>query len=429
VEESEGKSNDSAPSSARAIWTLIAVETLCMLGAEIARFGITVWIYATSHSVGAFSALLVANLVPGMVAHPIAGSYVDRKSRKAVMIVAALVTMIGSAIVFAGALVGELSLPIVIAGSALASIGDAFQWPALAATIPLMASEDDLPAYNGFVESGHAIGRFAGPAIGGFLIAFTGVTWLVAIEVATFVLAMVVVAGMHLPDPEPEEDDEGGLVSDMLFGFKWIWSHRPMLKFLLVATFANFFLAVGEVVSQPYGLTLLSERAYGIVNAMFGAGMIVGGLVCGLLADRFSNLQQFLGSAFVVGLAYVAFGFSRDPYTFGAIEFAIAAMMTIANASIMTIWQLKVPEAQQGRVFSAMQTVADVMTPLAFLLAAPLAEHAAPAMFDRLRGASVWGSSPGAVMGSLFTTMGVLLVAGFALAATVRDIRRIESTE
>jgi hypothetical protein len=75
-----------------------------------------------------------------------------------------------------------------------------------------------------------------------------------------------------------------------------------------------------------------------------------------------------------------------------------------------------------------MQVVADFMTPLSFLLAAPIAEHLAPAVFDRLHGPSLWGTSPAAVMGSLFTVMGIVLILGFAFAATIRDVRRIEST-
>ncbi len=94
-------------SSRRSIWTLIAVETTCLLGSEISRFGISVWIYQTTQSVSAFSALLLANTVPGMIASPFAGSIVDRSSRKRVMIGAATVSLIGTLIVLSGALLAS----------------------------------------------------------------------------------------------------------------------------------------------------------------------------------------------------------------------------------------------------------------------------------------------------------------------------------
>jgi DHA3 family macrolide efflux protein-like MFS transporter len=449
--------NGRRATSARTVWALIAVETLCLLGAEISRFGMTIWILAHNgeHSVSAFSYLMAANVVPGMLVLPIAGSVVDRQPRKAVMIGAAIVTAIGTALVFGGALVGELSLPVVLVGAGLASIGEAFQWPALAATVPLLASAEDLPRYNGVLESGRAIGHFAGPAIGGVSIAVLGVSGLVGIDLFAFVVSTIVVATLRLPSgPAGEEEapagdndeegdhgeaggDEGGdeddesdsLIADAQVGLRWIFARRPVVKLLLVATFANFFLAVGEVVMQPYGLSLVGERELGIVNACFGAGMIVGGLLCGPLAKRFTNINMLFASALVLGVAYVAYGFARGPVGLAGLNVAIAMMITIVNSSLMTIWQLKVPERLQGRVFAAMGLIADITTPISFLLAGPISEQLLPAAYTRLGADAIWGASPAGQLGALCTVLGASLVAGFALAWTVRDIRDIEEPD
>jgi MFS family permease len=389
---------------------------------------VSVWIYQSTQSVSAFSALLLANTVPGMVAAPFAGSIVDRSSRKRVMIGAATVSLVGTLIVLAGALLGELSMPIVVAGASLASIGDAFQWPALSATIPLMATDEDLPRYNGFLESGRAVSMLAGPAIGGFLLAILGLPGLVAIELVTFALATVVVASMVIPRPSggAAEEEQVSLLADSVYGIKWIVAHRPLFKFLLVATFANFFIGIGMVIMPPYGLSFLGERAYGITNGMFGAGMILGGLVFGLLSRWLKSIQQFLWAAVVLGGVYVAYGFSRDAFTLGTMNLLIAVMMTIANAAIMTVWQLKVPEELQGRVLSTMRLVADLTIPLSFLLAGPLTDHFAPWVFAHSGASSIWGSSPTSEMGAVFSVMGAFLLAGFAIAFTVREIRQVE---
>jgi hypothetical protein len=250
----------------------------------------------------------------------------------------------------------------------------------------------------------------------------------VSVELATFTLAVIVIGAMRIPRPagavEPVSLD--ALLSDLSFGIRWIFAHRPLFKFLLVATFANFFISLGEVVMQPYGLSFLDKQPYGIVNGLFGGGMIAGGVVVGMLSRRFTNIQQFLGSALLVGALYVAYGFSRDPYSLGTMNFAIAAMMTIGNASIMTIWQVKVPEELQGRVFSAMQMVADVTTPISFLLVVPLTEKLVPWLFARSGAASVWGASATGEMGALFSTMGAVVFVGFLLASAVRDVREVE---
>ena len=123
-----------------------------------------------------------------------------------------------------------------------------------------------------------------------------------------------------------------------------------------------------------------------------GAGMIIGGLLCGVVARWLTNIQQFLWTGIVIGAVYVAFGFSRDAVTFGMADFSVAAMMTIANAAIMTVWQVKVPDELQGRVFSAMEMVADLVTPASFLLAAPIADTFAPAAFRHSGAGSIWNN-------------------------------------
>src|SRR5439155_8741544 len=111
----------------------------------------------------------------------------------------------------------------------------------------------------------------------------------------------------------------------------------------------------GMVLMGPYGLSFLGERAYGVTNGLFGAGMIAGGVIYGVLARRLKSIQQFLWTALVLGIIYVGYGFSRDAYSLAALNFAIAVIMTIGNASIMTIWQTKVPDELQGRVLSTMR--------------------------------------------------------------------------
>jgi MFS family permease len=419
----------------RSIWTLIGVETLCLLGSEISRFGVAVWIYRTTHSVGAFSALLLANTVPGMLAALPAGAIVDRSSRKLVMIGSSILALCGSMIVFTGAALGELSMPLVIAGASLASVAEAFQWPALSATIPLMATEEDLPKYNGFLESGRAASLFAGPPVAGFLLAFLHLPGLVAIELVTFVLATIVILGMVIPRPEPSEqgaaasggnDGQASVLADSVSGIKWILAHKPLFKFLLVATFANFFISIGMVLMPPYGLSFLGERSYGISTGLFGAGMIAGGIIYGALSVRLKNIQQFLWTALILGGIYVAYGFARDVVSLSAMNFLIAVIMTIGNAAIMTIWQTKVPEDLQGRVLSTMRLVADITIPVSFLIAGPLSDKLVPWVYERAGAASIWGSSETGEMGALFSVMGVIMFIGFVVATSVRDVREVE---
>jgi MFS family permease len=200
---------------------------------------------------------------------------------------------------------------------------------------------------------------------------------------------------------------------------------------LCAAVFGNFFLSIGMVLMPAYGLGLLSEKAYGVANGLFGGGMIAGGIVYGLLEKRFKNIQLFVWTAVVTGALYGLYGFSRSVWSLAALNFCIAVTMTLGNAAIMTIWQLKVPEEYQGRVLSAMRMVAYSVGPISYLLAGPLADGVVPKLFvgpnalaDLLNRA--WGGGKASQLGFLFSVMGVLMAAGFVISWLVKDVRRVE---
>ena len=52
-------------------------------------------------------------------------------------------------------------------------------------------------------------------------------------------------------ESQPESQPES-LWADSMFGVRWIYQHKPLFKFLLVAVFANFFLSIGIVLMSPF---------------------------------------------------------------------------------------------------------------------------------------------------------------------------------
>lgn len=420
----------------RVLWALVGVETLAVLGTELAIFGVSVWIYEATQSLYAYAGLLLANTVPGLLISPLAGHIVDSRSRKHVMIGSAIVTLSGTLVVLGSAILGHLSMIPIMIGAAIASIGESFQWPALAATVPLLATKDELPRYNGFLESGRAASTLVGPVLGGASFAIVGVKGLLGMEVATFIVTTGVIAMLDIPksstgDPEDEDDEEDASPADLLFGLRWIYRHKPLFKVLCAAVFANFFLSVGTVLMTPFCLGIVSEKAFGVVSGIFGGGMIIGGLLYGSIAKHFKNGRIFLVGILLLGLLYAGYGFARGAVSLSIIEFGLAVLITVANTAILTVWQLKVPEEYSGRVLAAMMMIAESTTPIAFLLAGPIGDSLVPYLLGRPGSvthsiAMVWGSSKSGQIGTLFSVIGLVLFVGFAIALLSKDVRDVE---
>ncbi len=417
-----------------ALWALVGIETLCVLGGEIAIFGVSVWIYQATHSVYAYGAQLFAGTVPGLLISPVAGHVIDRYPRKLVMIAASIISLLGTLIVFASALLGHLSLVPILAGAAIASAGEAFQWPALAATLPSLASEEDLPRFNGFIESGRAASMLAGPVLGGAMFIFIGLPGLLGIEIATFVVSMIVISVLAFPNSfDDEDEEEEPSAADLLLGFRWIRDHKPLFKLLCAGVFANFFLSIGTVLMAPYCLGLISERAYGMASGFYGGGMILGGLIYGQLAQRWKNARIFIVAVLTLGLFYSLYGLARSFVGLALMEFGFGILVTSANAATLTIWQSKVPEEISGRVLAAMWTIAECTTPISFLLAGPIGDSLVPWLLARVAGplpwiAATWGTSKSGQLGTLFSAIGIILFVGFVITARSKDVREVEES-
>jgi hypothetical protein len=113
--------------------------------------------------------------------------------------------------------------------------------------------------------------------------------------------------------------------------------------------------------------------------------------------------------------------------------FFTAFFMPMINGSNQAIWQSKVPPDVQGRVFAARRLIAQITSPLGFLIAGPLADFVfEPAMRadGALSGllANLVGVGPGAGMGLMFVLAGLLgVVVGLSgyLFRVVRDAESI----
>jgi hypothetical protein len=111
--------------------------------------------------------------------------------------------------------------------------------------------------------------------------------------------------------------------------------------------------------------------------------------------------------------------------------FGAHATIAVIYGSNQAIWQSKVAPDVQGRVFALQQMVARAATPLAFLLAGPLAER----VFEPLLSANgaltsslgpVIGTGAGRGIGLLFILMGVVKVLVSLVGYLNPHIRKVE---
>ncbi|HET7145915.1 MAG TPA: MFS transporter [Gaiellaceae bacterium] len=296
----------------------------------------------------------------------------DRMSRRRVMLavdVSRVGLVAGMTIVAAG---GGPSLVTYTLAVVMSIISTGFA-PAQAALLPTLAkTPEELTAANLALNTISSVGMFAGPAIGGVFLAFSG-PWLVfALTGASYLWSAACVLGLPR-DAAPEQPEESAIGAQLLGGFRAIGEDRHLQTVVGLIGAQMFVAGALEVVIVVDAIRVLDAGNAGVgwLNTALGVGGLGGGLVGIVLAAR-----KRLASDFRLGLAVFGAGLAllAASTSFGAALVLFAVMgigSTLVDVTGMTLLQRSAPSHVVGRVFGVLQSlmlatvaVGSLVTPL-----------------------------------------------------------------
>jgi hypothetical protein len=181
----------------------------------------------------------------------------------------------------------------------------------------------------------------------------------------------------------------------------------------------------------PMILGFTSSDALGLIISIAGTGMLAGSLAMSVWGGPKRRIHGVLGFEFVSGLCFMLIGVRPSfwPTAIGA--FCAHVTIAIVSGSNQAIWQSKIEPGMQGRVFAAQHMIARAASPLAYLLAGPLADGVfAPLLVPGgpLAGSigRIVGTGPGRGIGLLFLVMGAIKMAVAAAGYAHPRVRSIE---
>ena len=156
-------------------------------------------VYVTTGSTVATAAMVVTELVPGMVLASLAGVFVDRWDLRRLLVL----TNLGQAgVVSLLLLAPDLeTLALVYVVAAAQSSLAAFSQPAESALLPALVAPDDLVAANALNAVNNRIGRLAGLPLGSALFAAVDLRAVVLVDAVTFVVAAALMGLVRTPTP------------------------------------------------------------------------------------------------------------------------------------------------------------------------------------------------------------------------------------
>jgi len=413
-------------------------QVVSLLGSGMTSFALTIWAWQVTGRAEALALVGFCAFFPMVALSPIAGALIDRWNRKRVMITSDLGAGLSTVAIFILFKLGALEIWHLYVAAAFSGAFQAFQFPAYTASITMMIPKAQLTRANALFGMIRSIPTVFAPMAAGALLAFLDIGGIMTIDIVTFLFAVGALLIVRIPQPAPRPSADGGrptLLSDSLFGFRYIFARPSLIGLLLYFLLVNFLLSFAGGVLAPMILarTGSNQLALGTVQMLFGVGSVAGGLLLAAWGGPRRRVLALLGSVLLstlVGQTMIGIGRSLPVWTIGA--FLTSLTIPIASGSSHSIWQTKVPAHVQGRVFSARIMIGQIGGAIALPLGGILADrvfeplmHGASPLARAL--APLVGTGAGAGMGLMFVVFGLLGAVTTVAAYLFRPIREIET--
>lgn len=408
------------------------------VGSRLSAFALGIWVLQSTGSTTRFALIFVAMAVPALLVSPLAGALVDRWDRRRVMLGCELLSAASMLTLAALLAFDRLALWHIYAGVGLSSLANAFLAPAYSASIPLLATREQLSRVNGLVQTGAAVAQVAGPLLAGVLVSSISLHGVLLVDAASFLTGAAALALARVPRPPradaPDAADAaegGGLWREAGEGWRYVRSRGGLLGLLSVFGVNNFLFGIASIAITPLVLSFADPAMLGLQMGLGGAGLLLGGLAMTASGGPTRRIHGVLGCSLLAGLALALHGLAPSMLLVTAAGFALFAMLPVIGACNDSLWQSKVPAALQGRCFAIQRVLSESAMPVGYVLAGPLAERLFEPLLAR-DGALAdslgrWiGTGAGRGIGLMFITLGLLMAAVALAAWCVPAVRHVE---
>lgn len=363
-------------------------------------FATIFWMYLETRNV-MVTAILGGAYMLGMAVFGVPfGSWIDRTRKKKVMVVAQAVTavMYGLAVGIyfltpRAELLNIGSLPFLVFTALLLAGGimESARGIALSTVVTILIPAAERDKANGLVGMVLGLSFMVTSVIAGLAIGQLGMTTTLMISLVLTVLSLVHMVTVAIPEPEIVHAEGAPKPVDFAGAWQAIRAVPGLIWLILFSTFNNLVGGVFMALLDPYGLSLLSVEAWGILYGVVGFGFLIGGAIiskAGLGPRPLRTLLLVnLGVAAVGGL----FAIRESVWLLGVGMLIYMALIPFAEAAEQTVLQRVVPLEKQGRVFGFAQSVELAAAPASSFLIGPLAQFWLIPYLESPEGQASWG--------------------------------------
>ena len=349
-------------------------QSISVFGDGITPIALTFAVLDLTGSGTDLGLVLAAQSLPLAALALVGGVWADRLPRAALMVASDLIRAAVQAIAAVLLLTGTAHIWQLAVLAALHGAAEAFFRPAAGAIVPQIVPTPHLQQANALMGMSDNFGWMVGPAVAGTLVAVIGAGGAIAVDSVTFLVSAAFLATLRVPAIVKTEAVQGFL-AELRAGWQEVRS-RTWLWVMLLRTCLVLCIVIAPFqVLGPLGLREegYSPAAWGLLQGVFSAGMIVGGLIALRYRPQRPMVVVTLAGTTAVA-APIALALFGNPWVLGL----VFGLRGVAVGVLVTIWvttlQTHIAKESLGRVTAWDWMASLALWPAGLALAGPLAQ-------------------------------------------------------
>ena len=328
-------------------------------------------------------------MLPGALVAWWAGAWIDRRSRRAVLIGADWARALMIVTIPVAALFGHLTLIQLGVVAALVCMATVLFEIADHAYLPVIVPCERLVAANSKREAVDAAAEITGPPLGGSLVQWLTAPFALAIDGCSFVVSALLISRIRASEPLLDRANMAQRAAGMSLpreaceGATLVWRHPLLRPLFLSSSLLVFFMSFMASLYTLFGLETLhlSPGVLGFVIGCGGIGALTGAAIASAVVRRIGPGRTTLAALLLGGLAQLFIPLAPADPPAGA-AFLIASqvlgdgLLTIYFVTETSLRQQAVATEALGRTAAVWKMAASIIAPIGMMLGAMLAEYA-----------------------------------------------------
>ncbi|MCI7570868.1 MAG: MFS transporter [Christensenellales bacterium] len=362
----------------RTFFTIQSGQAISLITSSALQMALIFYLTEKTNSSMTLALATLVGFLPQGVLGLFIGGWIDRHSRKRIMIGADLFIAAVSALLAVISAFLDPPVWVVLAILFLRSIGSAFHTPSINAVTPLIVPTDKLAKCTGYIQSLQSVSSIVSPALGALLYAQCTLTEIIALDVVGAVIASIAVMLVKIPNIDVANIPQSeGVLAGAKEAYRILAQQKGLLTLLWMGALYMFaYMPINAL------FPLISMNHFGgttwhvaMSESVFAAGMLLGGIVLGVWGGFQRKTTTVLLSIAVMGIALLIAGILPAS---GFIAFVVCCAIMGFSAPFYgvqtAIYQEMVSPEYLGRVFSLSLSTMSLAMPLGLIAAGCFAD-------------------------------------------------------